>query len=152
MEDCRLHELIKDDEGTRLQAYDDKTGEVIRPGYTMVGAPTIGVGRNLLGRGISQLEAFVLFDRDVAECLMDLAILFRGFGEIAEPRKHALADMRFTLGPRGFRKFRKMVAAVEVRDWPEVAAQVRDSVWARKQAPGRAERVAQMLASGQYPT
>ena len=38
-------------EGMRLKVYDDANGNEIRAGDTLVGHPTIGVGRNIAGDG-----------------------------------------------------------------------------------------------------
>ena len=53
-------------EGEVLRAYDDATGRVVNPGDTVKGWLTIGVGRNLVGRGITQAESRYLLANDIA--------------------------------------------------------------------------------------
>jgi lysozyme len=43
-----------------------------------------------------------------------------------------------------------MWAAIEISDWPRAAAEAMDSKWAR-QVGRRAEEIAFMLRTGQYP-
>ena len=150
-EDYRLHRLIQAHEGKRLLAYDDATGETIKPGYTMIGNPTIGIGRNLLGKGITGIEALLLMENDILECVLDLHRIFYDFGSLSTARQDALADMRFTLGPAGFRKFEKMIGAIIEKDWLDAANEVRESNWFKGPAKKRAELAAVMIGSGQYP-
>ena len=43
-------------EGMKLKVYDDANGKEIRAGDTLVGHPTIGVGRNVAGDGLGITE------------------------------------------------------------------------------------------------
>jgi hypothetical protein len=56
--------------------------------------------------------------------------------------------MRFQLGGSGFRKFKKMIAAVKNRDWEQVAIQAEDSRWF-KQVPRRAKEIVAILRTGE---
>lgn len=119
-------------EGLRRQVYDDETGEILRPGMTIVGNPTIGVGRNLLGKGISVDEAHFLLENDLFEANLDLMDVFPDFLSYPETVRHVFIDMRLNLGPGGFRGFEKMIAAAKYRMWGEVISQMIDSVWYAK--------------------
>lgn len=111
------------------------------------GYPTIGVGRNLQGRGISKAEAFYLLDNDINVCLGDLAS-FEWWGALNSVRQRALLNMRFQLGSKGFRGFTKMLAALDQRDYVAAAAAARDSKWARADSPQRAARVTAQIETG----
>lgn len=108
---------------------------------------TIGVGRNLEGRGITRAEAMTLLDNDINACLEDLAT-FAWWGALNPVRQRALLNMRFQLGSGGFRAFTHMLAALERREYPAAAAAGRDSKWFRQDAPQRATRVMQQLETG----
>ena len=108
------------------------------------GANTVGIGRNLDSRGVSLDEAMVMLDNDIRLCVADLPSIFSDFDDLPENVKMVLIDMRFQMGYRGFRKFKKMIAAVKVQDWPEMIIQMKDSRWYR-QVPGRAEDLIRMI-------
>ena len=46
-------EQLIPEESERYFVYDDATGKTILKGSTVVGNPTIGIGRNLSGEGLS---------------------------------------------------------------------------------------------------
>ena len=128
-------DLIRD-EGLRLTVY-----------TCPAGYQTIGVGRNLEGRGITRSEAMVLLDNDINACLEDLAS-FGWWGALNPVRQRALLNMRFQLGSKGFRAFTQMLAALDRRDYTAAAAAARDSKWARTDSPERAKRVTAQLETG----
>jgi lysozyme len=99
-----LKKQLKEHEGLELKPYQYPAGRW-----------TIGVGRNLQDKGISEEEAMLLLENDIKDCMEDLKGIFPDFEELAESRKRALMDMRFTLGPTRFREFRNMIAAVRER-------------------------------------
>lgn len=133
------------DEGERLLAYDDATGKPLKAGDTLKGNPSIGIGRNLSGRGLTPDEQEYLFRTDFNECLADL-MTFPWFHGISAGRAQALLEIRFALGPQRFRAFRDMLAAAARGDWRAVVVELRDS-WAARHtwAPARVDRWAQLL-------
>jgi len=109
------------------------------------GATTVGYGRNLGSRGISEDDALYLLNNDIRDCTADLLSIFPDqFESFPENIQLVLIDMRFQMGYRGFRKFKKMIAAVKVQDWPEMILQMKDSKW-HKQTPNRAEHLISMV-------
>jgi hypothetical protein len=96
-------------EDLRLRAYDDATGKELRPGDTLKGNLTIGIGRNLTGRGISSSEAMVCFEHDLADVFADLE-KFPWWGPLDVVRQMAVADVRFNLGPAGLPVLPKVFA------------------------------------------
>lgn len=132
----RLRAQLIVDEGLRLKPYRDTVGKL-----------TIGVGRNLDDKGITRDEAMALLDNDLAECIGDLRGSFPWFDTLNEARQCVVVNMRFNLGPVGFRKFKRTIAAIERKDWPTAARGIRLSL-AAKQTGQRYQRLADMMESG----
>lgn len=143
--------LIKGHEGWRNFVYDDATGLPIKPGTTVVGHPSIGYGRALDVHGILPTEGDLLLENNVLDCRQDLVPIFgdrwNGFGG---PRQAALLDMRYNLGPTGFRNFNRMVTALLNSDWKTAAQEALGSAWAREVGQ-RAQDDARMIESGEWP-
>ena len=47
------------------------------------------------------------------ECLEDLETIFQAFDLLPESVQQVLVDMRFNMGSKGFRAFKKMISAVQ---------------------------------------
>jgi len=62
------------------------------------------------------------------------------FESLPEDIQHVLINMAFQLGGPRLRKFKLMIAAVEVEDYREMALQMEDSRWF-KQTQNRAQRL-----------
>ena len=131
-----LKSALIHDEGRRNKVYQDS-----------IGIETIGVGRNLRDKGLSNKEIDLLLENDIAECASDLAKSFPWFGELDEVRQHVLLNMRFQLGPSRFRSFKTMLAAVARKDYAAAADAMRFSKWA-DQVPNRANRLIEEMRSG----
>lgn len=127
-------DFIKQNEGYRKHPYKCTAGKT-----------TIAYGRNLEDVGISRAEAEVLLRNDIADALHDLLRIFPDFQFLPKDVCTALTDMRFNLGPGGFRKFKKMIEAVKLNDFKKAADEAKDSRW-YKQVPNRAKRVCGLLA------
>ena len=133
----RLKEQIKLHEGVEKKVYLDTEG-----------IETIGVGRNLRDRGLSNDEIEYILDNDIAICEEELINNFEWYPELDEIRKRVLIDMVFNLGMPKLKQFAKMLSAVELKDWPEAASQMLDSRWA-EQVGSRATRLSEMMESGE---
>ena len=118
----------------------------LKPYRWPAGKLTIGIGRNLEDKGISRAEAIFLCENDILDAIEDLNDIFGPLSsnELTEARQLVLVDMRFNLGPGGFRTFKKMIAAVKVGDWEEAAAQMKDSAYF-KQVGSRGLRLYNMM-------
>ena len=136
-----INELLKRNEGFSKHPYNDTRGLL-----------TIGYGRNLEAKGISEAEALMMLqdDRRMFEMVVRQAL-----GDDTPPagtaRYAALVDMAFTLGRDGFNDFDDMIGAIKDGDWYEAKQQVLDSLWAKKEAPLRAERDAKMILTDKWP-
>ena len=119
---------IKKHEGLSLKPYTD-TGNKLHIGY----------GRNLEGKGISKEEAEILFENDMAEARTDLSenIFPEEWPDLPDGIKSVLVNMRYQMGPGGFRGFESMIAAVRAHDWKTMVEEMKNSLWAEK-TPNRA--------------
>src|SRR5574338_147605 len=133
---ARLVRQLTRHEGLRLRPYVDSVGKL-----------TIGIGRNLQDKGISEDEAHFLLDNDINECVADLAARYPWFVDLDEVRQRVLVDMRFNLGASAFGKFRNTLAAVARGDYRAAAAGMRASKWAG-QVKGRAVTLARWMETG----
>jgi lysozyme len=145
--------LICDGEGLRLRVYDDATGNPVVAGYTMVGHPTIGYGRNLAGKGISEGEA----DAMLAEDLVDAEEIARGFvgghvwRALSDARLAVLVDMAHNLGASRLYGFVRLRAAIMRQDWPAAGREIEDSAYFR-QTKKRGVRNRDIMRSGHIET
>ena len=126
-----LVEQLLADEGLRLKPYKDTVGKL-----------TIGVGRNLDDRGISEVEAKYLLVNDIKIAEAELTKHAPWWWQMSEPRQQALLNMCFNLGWPRLSMFENMLAALKARDYDTAAAEALDSRWAT-QVGNRAKRIAQ---------
>ncbi|CAH9053850.1 hypothetical protein PSECIP111951_00906 [Pseudoalteromonas holothuriae] len=131
-----LKEQLLRYEGLSLTAYKCTQGKL-----------TIGIGRNLIDKGISLEEAHYLLNNDIAETLAQVNSRIAIFTIINEPRKLVLLDMAFNLGVAGLCKFKNMIAALERQDYQKAADEMLDSRWAR-QVGQRAQDLARKMVEG----
>lgn len=136
-------------EGDRAQPYDDATGHTVTPGTTVRGHVSIGVGRNLLN-GLSPDERDLLFRNDTRDVVNDLAKSFSWWIALDDVRQRAFAELRFNLGPEGFRGFHQTLKYAEAQAWGATADQVLQSEAARE-LPARYARIAAMIRTGLDP-
>ncbi len=130
-----LKDWIKEHEGLRLKPYKDTVNKT-----------TIGYGRNLQDNGITPEEADYLFNNDLQRCLNDLN-KFKWYTEQPNHIKDALTDMCFNLGINRLRGFKKMIAAIEAKDYTKAAIEALNSKWAT-QVGRRAKNVALKIRQG----
>lgn len=126
----RIKQILIAEEGIELDPYKCPAGKL-----------TIGVGHNL-ERGITKRMAMFILEEDIKECIQDLQLkLFPvQFPHFPIGVQTALINCRFVLGPKRFRGFEKMIAAVRVWEWPNMVKELRDSRWYRKY-PSRVEKI-----------
>lgn len=136
----KISDLTKEFEGLRLKPYQCPAGKL-----------TIGFGRNIEDNGITEEEASFMLDSDIArarDCLHNNLPFFAGLGEV---RQGVMVDMCFNMGWPRFSQFKKMLAAVEARDWVRANAEMQDSRWAR-QVGRRARILGNMMLTGRWPS
>lgn len=111
------------------------------------GKTTIGVGRNLTDRGLSDLEIDFLLgnDLDMVESQLDFAMpWWRGMNDA---RQNVLANMCFNLGLKRLQEFRKTLKLMQQGAYTLAADEMMDSNWAR-QVGARAVRLAKVMREG----
>ena len=127
-------ELIRD-EAMKLMPYTDTVGKL-----------TIGVGRNLTDKGISEIEAYVLLENDINEHLKLLDDNLEWWRTMSENRQRVLANMAFNMGPK-LLGFTNTLAAMKRGDYEAAAEGMSASKWAEQVGP-RATRLIKMMREG----
>jgi lysozyme len=133
---AKIHRILLAHEGSRSYPYTDTVGKI-----------TIGIGRNLTDRGISQSEIDFLLENDIDYFLSYLVKTYTWFSKLPEGKQAALVDMCFNLGTKGFSEFKLMLNSLSASDFKSAAQQMLDSKWA-SQVGQRANDLASMIRSG----
>lgn len=137
MDKTRLYEQLKLHEGKKNKPYKDTVGKL-----------TIGIGRNLDDRGITEEEIVFLFGTDVALVEKDLDKNLKWWIDMSEVRQRVLADMCFNLGITKLLTFKNTLEAMRTKRYEDAASGMLNSLWA-KQVKGRAVRLANMMRTGE---
>ena len=136
----KLREEITFDEGVKYETYHCSEGHL-----------TGGIGHLItewdedyydkpIGTSIPEEKVNEWFASDIEVSINDCKDLFNNFDDLPEDVQRVLANMSFQLGRPRLSKFRKMIAAVELQDFAEMANQMEDSRWF-KQTTNRAQRL-----------
>lgn len=112
-----LTSLIASHEGLRNDMYHDT-----------VGVPTIGYGHNLL-QPISDRAARVILEDDIEITLEELDSHMFWWRDLPEKAQMVIASMVFNMGWPRFSRFKKMISALEDRDYRKAAEEMEDSLW-----------------------
>jgi lysozyme len=142
-----LEDQLRRDEEERQFAYDDANGKTLVKGMTLEANLTIGVGRNLSAKGLSQKERDLLLANDKADAEADLEQHFPWALQLDEVRKGALLNMIFNMGAGGLAGFHDFLAKMQAGDFRAAAGAMLDSLWARQVGP-RATRLSLQIESG----
>jgi lysozyme len=126
-------DFIKKVEGLKLKPYKDINGNL-----------TIGYGRNLYDRGITEEEAEILLFTDLAMAEYDLRDIFSDYEFYPIEVKTVLTSMIFNLGKKRFLTFKKFIKAIQENDYKKAIIELFNSRRA-KQLPKRTELEAQFL-------
>tara|TARA_R100001440_G_scaffold9720_2_gene18104 strand:- start:1584 stop:2075 length:492 start_codon:yes stop_codon:yes gene_type:complete len=153
-----VNKLIKH-EGLRLQVYKDT-----------LGIDTIGIGRNLEDRGITdeeldwmdipsvdtvyehgitEADAMYLAQNDVQIVEQELLRAHPCVENLDAVRQLVLIDMAFNLGVPRLCKFKKMWAAVHAKQFDVAAKEMLDSRWAT-QVKSRSTKLAHAMHHGEF--
>lgn len=131
----KLQRMFLRDEGLRLKPYRCPAGKL-----------TIGYGRNLEAKPISNQSADMMLWEDIQEAERAAEKIFGElWSGVSEIRQFAIINMIYNLGAAGFAKFERTIGAMKEGQWEIAAAYALQSKWA-EQVGLRATRVARMLA------
>jgi lysozyme len=144
-------------------------GVVLEPYKDSLGISTIGIGRNLEDRGITdgelmhmnrdledvinngltEEEAYYLCINDIKNVEKELVAKKPIVLQLDEARQMCLVDMGFNMGVPRLMKFVNMWEAIEKVDFQWAGEEMLDSRWA-KQVKGRATHLAEVMRTGEW--
>ena len=133
MNDHRLAQQLLTDEGLRLKPYRCTAGKL-----------SIGVGRNLDDRGITEAEALMLLQNDINAFWGQLVVSMPWVLTAPEPVQEALLNMCFNMGLGGLLQFKTTLGFIRDREYGQAADAMLQSKWAG-QVGARAQRLATMV-------
>jgi lysozyme len=107
---------------------------------------TGGVGRNLTTVEFSESEIDLMLTNDINAAYLDLQKLLPDLLKYPIVIINVLIDMHINLGSGGIRKFKKMLNAVRMLNWPEMRKELLDSEAARE-LPCRYNDLANLIDS-----
>ncbi len=110
---------------------------------------TIGVGRNIEDRGITEDEARYLLQTDIDIAEKELLAAKPVVDMLDAVRQRVLVDMAFNIGVPRLLKFKLMWAAIEAGAFIDASIQMLDSRWAR-QVGKRAHSLSEAMRIGEW--
>ena len=128
-----IKELLKKHEGLRLKPYRCTAGKL-----------TIGYGRNLEERGITEEEADMMLQNDIDWFTNQLRRELSWFDSKPEVVKTVLVNMSFNLGVGGLLGFKNTLKAIEQGRYKDASEMMLKSMWAR-QVGSRAKELSEMM-------
>tara|TARA_R110002153_G_scaffold27435_2_gene85242 strand:+ start:430 stop:915 length:486 start_codon:yes stop_codon:yes gene_type:complete len=153
-----LVKMVALHEGIVLNVYQDH-----------LGINTVGIGRNLDDRGITDGELLFMnktiddvYDNGLTEeeayylCMNDIAIVEKELldskpvvNQLTDVRQMVLVDMAFNMGVPRLKLFKNMWLAIEKVNYPLACAEMLDSKWAN-QVGKRAVRLSEAMKNGEW--
>lgn len=125
---------LKRDEGLRLKPYRCSAGRL-----------TIGFGRNLDDKGITKAEAELMLNEDLFDSIDEAKKLFADqWVHLDETRQRVIVNMIFNLGINRFKGFKRLINAINNKDYQLAAKEMEDSLW-YSQVGSRAVRLFKMM-------
>ena len=141
--DQALRDQLRIHEGYRTDIYIDTEGHA-----------TVGIGHLIVrgdpehskpkGTEVTADRVEKLFTKDLEKALKCCNDVFPKFGSYPQDAQRVLANMMFNLGVGNFKKFTKLCAAVEKREWDEAANEMVASKW-YSQVKGRARELVETM-------
>jgi lysozyme len=114
-----IRELLIKHEGMRFFPYNDTTGHL-----------TIGIGRNLYQRGITEGEALLMLENDINDFTKQLSERLFWFDSQPENVKMVLIDMAFNMGLGGLLTFHETLEHIKNGNYIEASKSMLNSKWA----------------------
>ena len=136
-----LKKRIRDHEGFRETIYLDTLKKA-----------TIGYGHLVTdeddfeeGKQYSKEVLLAVFEKDFEKAQMGADQLVGHIQELHIEAKNVITEMVFQLGTQGVRNFRKMISALEARDYQRASAEMLDSRW-HAQTTNRCENLSKIMS------
>lgn len=134
MNRTKIQQMLINEEGFELKPY-HCTAEPPRL--------TIGVGRNLDDRGISEATAYQMLNEDIDICIAELELHLPNFNNYPEDVKHTLIDLCFNMGISRLLQFKQTLKYIDEGlqsgNYTKAAVELLNSNYA-KQLPARSKR------------
>ncbi len=126
-------------------------GEKLFPYYDTATPPrlSLGVGRNLTDRGITQQESRYLLKNDIESHTLELLNALPWVSQLNPARQAVLISMCFNMGLKGLLQFHNTLSLIEQGKYQDASQAMLQSLWA-KQVGHRAERLSQQMATGEW--
>jgi len=140
---------LRQAEGVRTTCYDDATGQAIRPGSTVHGHPTIGVGHRV---DLPLSDAFIdaLLDADITAAVQALDMALPWWTGCTEPQQRALVELAFNLGVGGLvSKFPRFLLHLKGGQAHAAGCDLDSALWAQQVGRTRAQRIVQQVQGGE---
>ena len=133
----KLIAQLKVHEGVRSKVYLDTEG-----------IDTIGVGRNLRDRGVSDDEIELMLANDIRDFQEEVERAFSWWSDLDDVRQRVVVDMAFNMGLGSLSKFVNTLSHIENGRYEEAGVEMLDSKWAR-QVGDRANVLSNMMKTGE---
>ena len=121
----------------------------LKPYLCTAGKLTIGFGRNLDDRGITEAGAEYLLSNDIEDFIKAVNGRWHWVEKLDEPRAWVMYNMAFNMGVVRLSGFKKFLSAVEAGDWVLAGKEMEDSDWF-KQVGTRAVELQKQMITGEF--
>lgn len=138
MDHIKLAAQLEIDEDRRTKPYKCTSGKL-----------TIGVGRNLDDRGLSDDEIDYILQNDITIVEQELDAQLPWWREMNDVRQNVLANMCFNLGIKRLKGFVNTLEMMKNKRYDAAALGMMNSLWAR-QVGDRAKRLSTMMRTGEF--
>lgn len=146
MTDPRLLADIQGAESCVLTAYKDSRGF-----WTIGWGHLLDQSKDWTGHTWTQAQADAQLTIDIDNAALDAENLPEWRCLDTDCRRNAAIELVFNMGVFTWHKFTRTRAAIQIRDWPTVHAELLASAWAGEVHAKRANRLANYLLTGVYP-
>tara|TARA_B100000424_G_scaffold267818_1_gene261404 strand:- start:657 stop:1058 length:402 start_codon:yes stop_codon:yes gene_type:complete len=128
-----LIDSIKENEGYKSTVYTDT-----------LGYDTIGYGFAIKDLELDEEVCDLILDKKLDKLIDVTNKKFPFLRELPQDKCEVIFEMVYQLGLNGVSKFKKMLKALENKDYDKAAAEMLDSLWA-KQTPNRALKLSNQM-------
>ena len=118
MNDVTLRQELETDEGLRNKPYTDTVGKL-----------SIGVGRNLSDRGITNDEAGYLLGNDIDLVVTQLDTAEPWWRTLPEPQQRVMINLGFNMGVPTLQTFNVFLNCMQRHDWQAAATDLEGTKW-----------------------